>query len=299
MTNNIFDGIPIFVQVVKLGGFGAAAEFMGHSNSHVSKVINKLEERVGTRLLNRTTRSISLTPEGQVFYAHCEQLVNDTEQALQLISPSDEKPKGHLRVSCPLGLSQGLIQPALSEYLSQNPNVTLELNISDEKVDLIEAGYDLAIRATAALDDSTLICKKLTSYPTYTVISKKYAERYGKPHHPRELSNHHCICYSNIKKAHKWDFIDKDGTPFSVAVNERIRSNNGFMELDMALDGHGIVRLPEFFLEKALQNKEVEILFEDFPVREVHVYAVYPSRKHLSPKVRRFIELLERRLAAS
>ena len=119
MTNNIFDGIPIFVQVVKLGGFGAAAEFMGHSNSHVSKVINKLEERVGTRLLNRTTRSISLTPEGQVFYAHCEQLVNDTEQALQLISPSDEKPKGHLRVSCPLGLSQGLIQPALSEYLQQ------------------------------------------------------------------------------------------------------------------------------------------------------------------------------------
>ena len=297
MANNIFDGIPIFVQVVKLGGFGAAAEAMNHSNSHVSKVISKLEERVGVRLLNRTTRSIWLTPEGQVFFNHCEQLVNDTEQALQSISPSDEKPKGSLKVSCPLGLSKGLLQPALSEYLSRYPNVSLEWNISDEKVDLINEGYDLAIRATPALDDSTLICKRLTSYPTYTVISQKYIERYGKPHHPRDLANHHCICYSNFKKSDKWDFVDKDGSAFSVSVKERVKSNNGFMELAMALDGHGIVRLPEFFLEEALANEQVEVLFSDFPMREVHVYAVYPSRKHLSPKVRKFVELLQNKLS--
>ena len=165
-----------------------------------------------------------------------------------------------------------------------------------EKVDLINEGYDLAIRATPALDDSTLICKRLTSYPTYTVISKKYIERYGKPHHPRELSNHHCICYSNLKKADKWDFIDKNGSEFTVPVKERIRSNNGHMELAMALDGHGIVRLPEFFLAEALQNDDIEVLFTDFPTTEVHVYAVYPSRKHLSPKVRKFVELLQEKL---
>lgn len=298
MANNLFDGIPIFVNVVKLGGFGAAAEAMGHSNSHVSKVINKLEDRVGVRLLNRTTRSISLTPEGEVFYNHCEQLVSDTEQALQLISPSDEKPKGHLKVSCPLGLSKGLLQPVLSDYLARFPNVTLSWNISDEKVDLVNEGYDLAIRATPALDDSTLICKRLTGYPIYTVISRKYIEKYGRPHHPRELVHHHCICYSNISRANKWPFTDKDGSEFIVDVNERIRSNNGHMELAMAIDGHGIVRLPEFFLKDALCSGEVEILFNDFPQHNVNVYAVYPSRKHLSPKVRKFIELLQEHLHA-
>jgi DNA-binding transcriptional LysR family regulator len=295
--NELFAGIPIFVQVVKSRGFGAAAEALGHSSSHVSKSINKLESRVGARLLNRTTRSVSLTPEGEVFYQRCLGLMTDAEQALEVLNQADQIPKGELKISAPIGLAHSHLQPILAKYLQRYPNVTLDLDLSDKHIDLIADGYDLVIRATPNLPESSLICKKVFTSKILTVASKSYIEQFGLPHHPLELNKHHCITYSNLKKPSRWEFIDQAGESLVVNVRQRIRCNNGQMEMQMVRSGLGISRLPSFYLKEAFANDELVELFTEFKATEVNVYALYPSRKHLSAKVRRLIDLLGEEMA--
>ncbi|MCL1146794.1 LysR family transcriptional regulator [Shewanella marinintestina] len=294
--NKLFDGIVIFAQVVKSGGFSAAAEALGHSTSYVSKEVNKLETRLGVRLLNRTTRSIGLTPEGEAYYQQCLQLISDAELAVGLITQDNVSPKGVLKLSCPVGFAQNHLQDIISEYINRYPNVSLELELSDQRTDVIADGYDLAIRASAHLEESSLICRKIYSSKAYTVASKEYISRHSKPHHPRELATHNGICYSNLKQPSRWDYIDTDGKPFFVDVRQKILCNNGHMQLAMVLAGHGIARLPSFYMEEALNDNRLEILFESCPNTEIDVYVVYPSRKHLSPKVRAFIDLAAERL---
>ena len=292
MTNNRFEGIEIFVQVIKSNGFNAAAEQLGHSSSHVSKVITKLETRIGTRLLNRTTRSIALTPEGEVFYQHCLQLMIDAEQAVDLITHNQLNPKGMLKISCPIGFSEHYLRPVVTKYLERYPNVSLDWDLSDKKIDVIADGFDLAIRAAPQLDESSLICKRIYSTRSYVIVSKKYIEKFGRPHHPYELAKHHCICYANLKNPTRWRFVDQQGDEVVVDVKQKIRCNHGQSQLAMVLAGQGITRLPGFYLTEAWDHPELEILFEEFVEPEIHVYAVYPSRKHLSAKVRTFIDLL-------
>ncbi|MCK8044645.1 LysR family transcriptional regulator [Shewanella sp. 1CM18E] len=294
--NKLFDGIVIFAQVVKSGGFSAAAEALGHSTSYVSKEVNKLETRLGVRLLNRTTRSIGLTPEGEAYYQQCLQLISDAELAVGLITQDNVSPKGVLKLSCPVGFAQNHLQDIISEYIKRYPNVSLELELSDQRTDVIADGYDLAIRASAQLEESSLICRKIYSSKAYTVASKEYISRHGKPHHPRELATHNGICYSNLKQPSRWDYVDTDGKPFFVDIRQKILCNNGDMQLAMVLAGHGIARLPSFYMQEALNDNRLEILFESCPNTEIDVYVVYPSRKHLSPKVRAFIDLAAERL---
>lgn len=294
--NKLFDGVVIFAQVVKSGGFSAAADALGHSTSYVSKEINKLEDRLGVRLLNRTTRSIGLTPEGDAYYQQCLQLISDAELAVGLITQHEVSPKGVLKLSCPIGFAHAHLKPIISEYLQRYPNVSLELDLSDKRTDVIADGYDLAIRASSQLDESSLICRKLYSCGAFTVASKEYISRHGKPYHPHELATHHGICYSNLKFPSRWEYIDKDGKPFSVDVRAKAICNNGHMQLAMVLEGHGIARLPQFYMHEAMKNDLLEVLFEDFPTTTVNVFVIYPSRKHLSPKVRAFIDLAAERL---
>ncbi|MDP5214132.1 LysR family transcriptional regulator [Pseudoalteromonas tunicata] len=292
LSNQLFDGIEIFVQVVKCGSFNAAASVLSHSSSHISKEISKLESRIGVRLMNRTTRSLSLTPEGEAYFQQCVQLISDAEQAVSLITADDVQPKGTLKISCPIGFSQQYLQSVIAQYLDMYPNVTLEWDLSDKRIDLIADGYDLAIRASEQLVESSLICKRVFHCKAHVVVSKGYIEKYGRPHHPRELAAHHCICYSNLKMPGRWDFVERDGTPFQVDVRQKVRCNNGQMQLALVQAHQGITRLPAFYLNDALQSGELEVLFCDYKEPEVNVYAIYPSRKHLSPKVRCFIDLL-------
>ena len=295
--NKLFDGVVIFTQVVKSGGFSAAADALGHSTSYVSKEVNKLEARLGVRLLNRTTRSIGLTPEGDAYYQQCLQLISDAELAVGLITQHEVSPKGVLKLSCPIGFAQAHLKAIISEYLQLYPSVSLELDLSDNRTDVIADGYDLAIRASSQLDESSLICRKLYSCGAFTVASKTYISRHGKPYHPRELATHNGICYSNLKSPSRWDYVEKDGKPFYVDIRPKVLCNNGHMQLSMALEGHGVARLPLFYMQEALQGNQLEVLFEDFPTTTVDVYVIYPSRKHLSPKVRAFIDLAAERLA--
>jgi len=288
----LFEGVVIFVQVVNCGSFSAAAELTGHSNSYISKVISKLESRLSVRLLNRTTRSLSLTPEGQVYFEQCQQMVFDAQDALALLNQSNIKPKGVFKISCPVDFAQGYLEKVLSEYMTLYPDVQLELDLNDRHVDLVQDGFDLVIRATTQLEESSLICRKIYSSKAYTVASKEYLQRFGKPSKPQQLSNHQCICYSNLKSPKRWHYKDRDGKNIYVDVTSKMLCNSSQMELSMTLAGHGICRLPEFILKNTIANSSLEILFEDYPEVAVNVYAIYPSRKHLSPKVRCFIDLL-------
>ncbi|WP_318464169.1 LysR family transcriptional regulator [Photobacterium leiognathi] len=294
MTNNqLFDGIALFVQVVKSGGFGAAAQVMGHSNSYVSKEIVKLENRLGVRLLNRTTRSISLTPEGKSYYQECLQLISDAEQAVAHITQSTVAPKGILKISCPVWFGKHYLKHVFSAYLTRYPDVVVDLDMSDKAIDVIGDGYDLVIRASAKLDESSLICKRIYSSRICTVASPEYIAKHGHPIHPTELSSHHCFCYSNLKKSNIWDYMDKAGNQTSVDVHQRIRSNNTEMSLALVCNGDGIIRLPEFYIEQQIKTGELILLFEDYVFPMVDVYALYPTRKHLASKVRCFLDLID------
>ncbi|WP_318447080.1 LysR family transcriptional regulator [Photobacterium leiognathi] len=294
MTNNqLFDGIALFVQVVKSGGFGAAAQAMGHSNSYVSKEIVKLENRLGVRLLNRTTRSISLTPEGKSYYQECLQLISDAEQAVAHITQSTVAPKGTLKISCPVWFGKHYLKDVFSAYLTRYPDVMIDLDMSDKAIDVIGDGYDLVIRASAKLDESSLICKRIYSSRICTVASPEYIAKHGRPIHPTELSSHHCFCYSNLKKSNIWDYMDKAGNQTSVDVHQRIRSNNTEMSLALVCNGDGIIRLPEFYIEQQIKTGELILLFEDYVFPMVDVYALYPTRKHLASKVRCFLDLID------
>ncbi|WP_076414609.1 LysR family transcriptional regulator [Shewanella sp. UCD-KL12] len=297
-SNKLFDGLIIFDQVIKSGGFSAAAEALGHSTSFISKEVNKLEARLGVRLLNRTTRSIGLTPEGKAFHLECQQLIGSAELAVNLITHKDLAPKGELKISCPVGFANLYLKPILCEYMSLYPNVTLDLDMNDRRADVISEGFDLAIRASQQLDESSLICRKIYTSKAYTVASKAYLERHGSPHHPMELSKHHCLCYSNLKHPNRWEYTDKKGKPFTVDVRQKVLCNSGEMKLDMAIAGHGICRLPSFYSERAIASGQLEVLFDELPASDIDVFVVYPSRKHLSPKVRAFIDLTVEHLSS-
>ena len=258
----LFDGIVLFTQVVNGGGFSAAAAINGHSTSFISKQISKLESRLGVRLLSRTTRKISLTPEGNAFYQQCEQMIIDAEQALGIINQANTQPKGVLKISCPIGYGITHLQAILLEYSQLYPDV-----------------------------------KKITSYKSYIIASHHYLALHGTPTKPQDLLTHQCLSYSHLKHPTKWKFETLTGEISYVDVPATILCNNAEMELAMVLQHKGICFLPEFYLQKELEEKQVAILFADFKQPDINIYALYPSRKHLSPKVRAFIDLLADRLS--
>lgn len=300
MTSNtkLFDGIVIFTHVVNCRGFSAAAEKTGHSTSYISKEINKLEARLGVRLLNRTTRSISLTPEGEVYFQQCQQMVIDAELALGELNQNQETIKGVLKISCPVSFGLNYLQPVLSNFLEHYPLMTLDIDFNDRQVDVVQDGFDLVIRATQNLEESSLICRRIFQSKGVTVASRDYLNIHGRPTKPQQLSEHNCLCYSNLRLPHKWVYHSADNKMITVDVKSKILCNSAQLELKMALDGHGIVRLPEFALEDTIKNNQLEVLFENYQEPAIDVFLVYPSRKFLSPKIRCFIDFIVSKLPA-
>jgi len=293
---HLLDGINIFTEVVKGGSFTAAALQTGHSTSYISKEINKLETRLGVRLMHRTTRSLSLTPEGEAYYQQCLQIVTDAQQAEQLLSGHQLEPKGTLKISCASNLAMGLLKPCFSEYLERYPEASLDLDLSGRKVDVVAEGFDLVIRATAQLDDSSLISRKLFDSYGITIASPEYLQRHGTPNHPAELKDHNIITYSLLKQSNIWNY-QKNGETTQIESNTRVTTNSSEMELEMCLAGHGITRLPKFNLTNEIESGKLVELFPDYDKVTIGVYCIYPNRKHLSAKVRSFIDLVIDRLA--
>lgn len=288
----LLDGITAFVEVVASGSFTNAALNSGHSTSYISKEITKLEQRLGVRLLNRTTRSLGLTAEGQAYYQQCRQIVDDAIAAEQLMGGQQSEPQGLLRISCPVSIGLSKLNKILPKFSIMYPKVELEIDLSDHRVDLISEGFDLVLRASHKLDDSSLISRRVARYPSIAAASPDYLKRNGTPAHPSELTQHTTIGYSNVKSTDSWHYLDKDGENKSVTVKNVVVTNNSSIELAYAVAGLGVVTLPQFCFGDEIAKGELVELFTDLPTSYIDLCLVYPTRKHLSSKVRAFIDFI-------
>ncbi len=294
---HLLDGIVIFSEVVKYGSFTLAAQHTGHSTSYISKEINKLEERLGVRLMNRTTRSLSITAEGELYYQQCQHIIGEASQTELALSGQQLAPTGTLRISCPTSLNTRFMQTIFSDFMTLYPKVNLELDLSNRKVDMVSEGFDVIIRATNQLEDSSLICKRIFQSHTITLASPAYLEKYGTPQTPEELKNHHCITYSYLKQPKLWAYKNQYGKDIQVEVSSRVLTNSSELELSFCKAGHGITRLPEFILQDEMSSGHVVALFPNFQETIVDVFLIYPSRKHMASKVRSFIDFVSEAFA--
>jgi DNA-binding transcriptional LysR family regulator len=294
--SNLLDGIAVFVQVINSKSFVKAANKMGHSTSYISKEVSKLETRLGVRLLHRTTRTLSLTPEGEVYFNQCQQIIEDAMQVENNISGQQQIPQGRLKLSCPVGLGVSLIRPILAEFIAKYPKVTLDIDLNDHKVDLIADGFDLVIRAAVQLEDSSLISKRFMNSSSLTLASPEYLKQYGTPKHPDELVDHQMICYRNLKNPEMWQYLAKNGQKIQAQVSSRVLCNNSEMMISLCLAGQGIIRMPLFNLSREVTTGKLIPLFEDLSPIDIGVYLVYPSRKNMPAKVKCFIDFIVEKL---
>lgn len=292
----LLDGMVIFVEVVNSGSFTQAAQNSGHSTSYISKEIHKLESRLGLRLMHRTTQSLSLTPEGEAYYRQCSLIINQAEEAESALSGQQLEPKGDLRISCPTSFGLSQMPEIFADFLDRYPLVNLDVDLNNRKVDMITEGYDILVRGAHQLDDSSLISRKVYSSHAVTIASPEYLKQYGTPVHPSELVNHQTISYSYVKQPLLWSFETDKEKPIQVQVKSRLMTNNSELELDLCLAGKGITRMPKFNLSDEIETGKLVQLFEDYDRFKIDVYLIYPSRKHLSSKVRCFIDFVSEAL---
>src|SRR6202166_4114469 len=287
--------LTAFVRVVDSGGFPAAGRKLNMSTTMVSNHIQALEERLGARLLHRTTRKVSLTEVGKAYYDRATQILADLEQADDIAGALQSTPRGTLRIYTATHIVQ-FISPVVAEFLKQYPEVKVDLSIGERSIDLIDEGFDLAIRLTPP-PDSSLIVRSLATWRHVLCCSHDYLEKHGRPERLSDLSGHNCLRHVLYPYEDGWHFTDRDGTPASVKVSGNLVTNSGETLRVAALQGVGICLAAGFLFHDDLEaNRLVRLLPEYRPI-ELSMIAVYPHRHQLSVKVRTFIDLLVRRSA--
>jgi DNA-binding transcriptional LysR family regulator len=289
-NTDLLDGVAVFVGVINAGSFTAAAHALGHSTSYVSKAVTRLEKRLGSRLLNRTTRTISLTDAGRAYYERCSQIVIDAENAERSINQLQEKPSGLLRVNVPGSFGSKYLLDVLPRFMHRYPEVKLEVEFNDRLIDVVAEGYDVVIRV-GEIKDSNLVARKFTSSRGVVVASPDYLKRKGYPKQAEDLAQHDCIAYSLLPTPTQWVFY-KDGVRSSVTVDPRAMCNSAEIEVAMVVQGIGITRLPLFTCEQEVASGDLQIILEDYDQLEYDVYAVYPHRQYLTAKVRAFVDFV-------
>lgn len=286
-------GMAIFARVVEAHSFSGAAKQLGLSKSAVSKQIGQLEDRLGARLLDRTTRRIALTEVGRVFYEHAARMMAEAQAAEEAVTSLHEMPRGLLRINMPVSFGMSHIVPAVPDFLDKCPEMKIDMTFSDRYVDLLEEGFDLAVRI-ARLTDSSLIAKRLA--PNHTIVcgSPDYLAKHGEPRRPDDLAAHDCLGYTYAADPDHWKFV-VDGKPMSVRVGGRLRANNGEALRIAALNHQGLVYSPSFMVGKDIAAGRLRVVLMEYMPDDSAIYAVYPSRRYLTPKVRAFIDFLTAR----
>ncbi len=284
------DAMEVFAEVVEAEGFSAAARSLGISKSAVSKQIGRLEDRLGVRLLNRTTRRLSLTEAGATFYEASRRVLDEAEAAETAVSNLAEAPHGLLKLNAPMSFGFLHLARAIPEFHARYPQIVVDAVMNDRFVDLIEEGYDLAIRI-GGLRDSSLIARRLAPSRALLCASPDYLARRGEPRQPAELAEHDCLIYSNVDQRDLWRFQGPRG-PLRVKVKGPFLANNGDALCSAALAGMGIALLPSFIVSPHLLSGRLVPVMCGFPLGEQGIYAVYPHHRNLSVKVRAFVDFL-------
>lgn len=286
-----FQEMSSFVAVVEAGSFVGAADALGLSKAAVSRHVAELEQRLGARLLQRTTRRLSLTDDGQLFLARAKDMLAAVDEAESEIRSRSGEPSGRLRINAPLTFGVLHLAPLWGRFAQAYPKVSLDIELSDRVVDLVEEGYDLAVRITN-LPNSQLVSRQLASTRMVACASPQYLAEHGTPAQPAELAQHNVISYSYWSAGNEWTFHAADGTEVVVRTRARIHANNGDTCRAAALDHQGIILQPDFLVAEDLRRGDLVELMPAYRAMTLGIHAVYPSRKHLPIKTRRLIDFL-------
>jgi DNA-binding transcriptional LysR family regulator len=285
-----FQEMRAFVGVVDAGSFVGAADALEISKPAVSRYISELESRLGVRLLQRTTRKLSLTTEGEVFYARCKELLANVDEAEAEITSHSGEAAGQLKLSVPVAFGELHLAPLWARFMARHPKVTLDVTLSDRVADLVEEGFDAAVRIME-LSNSSLISRKLTSTRVVLCASPKYLKRHGAPKHPSDLAHHDVLDYTLRAMGENWQFDGPEGR-IVVKVAPKFRSNSGGTCRSGALQHMGLILQPDFLVGEDLRSGTLVEVLPQYRSHDIGVYAVYPTRKHVSPKVRMLVEFL-------
>jgi DNA-binding transcriptional LysR family regulator len=269
-----FEALAIFAKVVELRSFAAAASELALSKATVSKAVSRLEERLGARLFNRTSRRLALTDAGQRLAARAARLLADGEEAENETLAQSTAPRGLVRLAVPMSFGVKAVAPLLPEFLSQYPDVSIDLHLSDATVDLIGEGFDAGLRI-ARLPDSSLIARRLCGMPRYTVAAPSYLKRHGRPTHPMHLAEHKCFGYAYLS-SNVWHYTNAAGEQASVRPAGQLRVNNGEAVMPALIAGLGIADLPDFIVGEAIASGEVEVILKGWKQPEGAVHLVTP-----------------------
>ena len=283
--------VAVFAQVVSSGSFTAAADKLALSKSVVSKYVTRLEDRLGARLLNRTTRRLSLTEVGRAFYERSRRGLLEIEEAEAEVSRLQGTPRGELRISSPMSFGILHIAPRLVEFQARYPELAVDMALDDRKVDLVDEGVDLAIRI-GDLPDSSLVARRLGPCRHLVCGTPEYFARHGVPQTPADLARHAALVFRYHDSPAEWRFFDRDGGYHRVSLEHRLRMNNSLALREAVLQGAGIMLTPTFVVGTDIRASRLKAVLTDYVAMEVSIYAVYPQRKHLSPKIRAFVDFM-------
>jgi len=291
-----FEAYQVFSQVVESGSFSKAAAKLDLSATATSRHIAELEAHLQTRLLNRTTRRISLTESGRALYERCVQILADLEEAEQEASRAAVVPRGTIKLTTSVNFGVRHLAPALAEFLAAHAEVRFDVSLSDRIVDLVEEGFDLGIRI-GGTGSEHIVARKLGETRLVPCAAPAYLAAHAAPRTPEDLDRHNCLTYEYVSPKNVWRFRDPAGGERAVRVKGSVQSNNGDVLAEVAAGGAGIVFEPAFIVGPDVRAGRLVPLLQEYVPAPVPIYAVYPSRKHLSAKVRLFVEFLVARFA--
>ena len=293
---NILTLMETFSVVVETGSFTAAAEKLSLSKSFVSKQVSVLEQDLGSRLLYRTTRKLSLSEEGAQFYKHCKLIMNEAESAKAEIQDSQSAPKGKIRMTIPQSLIISGLGQLLLTFQAVHPDIELDVIASGRIENLVEEGIDIALRV-GQLEDSSLISRRLAECSFQVVASPQYIERCGEPLQPSDLMQHNCLLYGNSRSSRGWPFTMPNGETFTVKAKGNLTSNDGTLVVDAMLNGLGIGFGPSFLFKKHIETGDLRLLLTDYCQQPTAISALYPLNRYLSRRVRLLIDYLAEHLS--
>lgn len=285
-----WEGISEFVGVAETESFTLASKKMAISTAQVSRQISALEQRLNIKLFYRTTRKVSLTEEGRIFYQHCRSVLDGLDAAERAITNLQSKPQGKIKLTAPVTYGEQQIMPLVNDFIKQYSDIEVSAYLSNQQVDIVEQGYDLAIRI-GKLTDSSMMAKKLGQRTSYICASPEYVKHYGIPHSLSELNKHNCL----LGSLDYWHFRDDDKERH-IRVNGRLRYNSGHSLVDAALKGLGIVQLPDYYVQHHIESGKLVTLLDNYREIDQGIWAVYPQNRHLSPKIRLLVDFLAEHL---
>jgi DNA-binding transcriptional LysR family regulator len=285
-----WEGINEFVAVVETQSFTAAAERLSTSVANISRRVNALEDKLAVKLFVRTTRKVSVTEVGATYYQHCKPLVDGLVLAELAITQLQASPTGKIKMTAPVTFGEQVLAPLMHEFLLQYPQIELDLVLSNQKMDLVQEGYDLAVRL-GKLDDSSMMARKLLDRHMFVCASPEYLTKHGEPHTLSELKRHQCLRGSTKY----WRFEDK-GTERLMHVDGRVQCNSGYALVDAALKGLGIVQLPDYYVQPYLEAGELVEVLTPYRGDQEGIWALYPQNRMLTLKIRTLIDYLSEAL---